>query len=173
MRGAISSIAIDFVYPAVLLAHDQSLRLLPAMICSLQNGLRELHTKFYKVQTVINDKGEVSYKTSNPRVELPYTYLMAWFVLHCPNLMTASSSKDSAHLPYVERYENSPYVERYENSDWTSYYMSVIHYFFGVIRTIKFIIVSLSSLMVIVVTVFKISENWMALQQYPRVVFGG
>lgn len=44
------AIAIDVVYPAKLLTHGQSLGLLPAIVCSLQNDLRELHTEFCKVQ---------------------------------------------------------------------------------------------------------------------------
>lgn len=66
------AIAIDVVYPAiVLLAHSRSLKLLPTMICSLLNDLRELHSKFNKVETFINNEGETIYKTLNPRVELP------------------------------------------------------------------------------------------------------
>lgn len=111
------AILIDVVYPAARLAHGRSLRLLLTMVCSLQNGLRELHTEFWKVHTVVDEGGEVLHKTPNSREKLSYTYLMALFVLHYPKLMTILSSEDSAHLPYVERYENS---------DWTSYYMSVI-----------------------------------------------
>ena len=35
---------------------------------------------------------------SNPRIELPYTYLVAWYVMHYPSLMMAShTSKDIVH----------------------------------------------------------------------------
>ena len=27
---------------------------------------------------------------SNPRIELLYTYLVAWYVMHCPSLMTVA-----------------------------------------------------------------------------------
>lgn len=46
------AIAIDVVYPTVLLAHSRSLRLLPTMFCSLYD-LRELHSKFSKVETFV------------------------------------------------------------------------------------------------------------------------
>lgn len=36
--------------------------------------------------------------TPNPRVELPYTYLMTWFVMYCPSLMTsAPEDSNGAH----------------------------------------------------------------------------
>lgn len=57
------------------------------------------------------------YNTSNPQVELPYIYLIAWFVLYCPNLMIALASKDPSHLPCIEQCENF---------DWTDYFMSAI-----------------------------------------------
>lgn len=99
------------------------------MVYSLQNSSREPHTEFRKVETHVNDEGEVTYKTPNPRVKLSYTYLIAWFILHYPNLMTTPTSEEPSRLPYVGRYDNS---------DWISYYMSAIRRFFGVIKTIRF-----------------------------------
>ena len=52
-------------------------------------------------------------KTPNPRIELPYTYLMAWYVMHYPPLMTAVPSSKG----FV------PFVQRMENSTWSHYYM--------------------------------------------------
>lgn len=72
------------------------------MVCSLLNGLRELHTKFSKMETLVNDEGEIVYKTLNPQVELPYTYLMAWFVFYCLSLMIAPTFEEPACLSYVE-----------------------------------------------------------------------
>lgn len=111
------AIAIDVEYPAVLLAHCRSLWLFPAIVFSLLNSLRELHSKFSKVEAFVNDEGETVSKTPNPQVELPYTYMMVWFVLHCLSLMMAPNSEESASLPYVKRHENS---------DWMSYYISTI-----------------------------------------------
>ena len=55
-------------------------------------------------------------KTPNPRIELPYTYLMAWYVLYCPPLMTAVPSS----VGFV------PFMQKLENSSWTHYYMFFI-----------------------------------------------
>lgn len=60
------AIVIDIVYPVVLLAHGQSLGLLSAMVYSLLNSLRELHTEFNKVETIVNHERETIYKTPNP-----------------------------------------------------------------------------------------------------------
>lgn len=59
-------IAIDVVYPIVLLAHRRSLGLLPAIVCNILNGLRNFHTKFNKIGTIVNDEGKTIYKTPNP-----------------------------------------------------------------------------------------------------------
>lgn len=53
----------------MLLAHGQSLGLLPATICSVQNGLKELHTEICKIKANVDDEEEVTYKMPNPRVE--------------------------------------------------------------------------------------------------------
>jgi len=41
---------------------------------------------------VVGPDGESMMKTPNPCVELPYTYLMAWYIMHCPSLMSAVQS---------------------------------------------------------------------------------
>jgi len=40
---------------------------------------------------IVDSKGRLEVRTPNPRVELPYTYLMPWYIMHCPSLMTAVS----------------------------------------------------------------------------------
>ena len=40
---------------------------------------------------VKDSNGHPLVKTPNFRVELPYTYLMAWYAMHCPSLMAAVS----------------------------------------------------------------------------------
>ena len=93
-------IVADVVYPAVLRAHVKSIALLPAMVARIQSGLRALAKSFYRVDVVVDAEGNpVTYsngrplvKTSNPRIEIPYMYLMAWYVMHCSSLMTAVSA---------------------------------------------------------------------------------
>jgi len=89
-------IVVDVVCPAVLLAHDQSLCLLPAMVGCLQSGLRVLCQSFCNVvaeedkegNIVVSPDGESKAKTPNPRVKLPYTYFMIWYIMHYPSLMS-------------------------------------------------------------------------------------
>jgi len=65
---------------------------------------------------VVGLDGEPRMKTSNPRVELPYTYLMAWYVMHCSSLILAvQSSEDSI-----------PFVQQLERSNWNGWYMLMI-----------------------------------------------
>ena len=66
-----------------------------------------------QARKMVDLKGRPEVKTPNPRVELPYTYLMAWYVMYCPSLMTAVSSSEG----FV------PFVQRLENSSWSRYYM--------------------------------------------------
>ena len=73
------------VYPAVLLAHRKSISLLPVMVAGIQSGLRALTKSLCIVEAivdsqgrpVVDSEGRPEMKTPNPRVELPYTYLMA------------------------------------------------------------------------------------------------
>lgn len=39
---------------------------------------------------------------ANPRIELPYTYLMAWFVLHCPMLKEPLKKADVLFIRQLE-----------------------------------------------------------------------
>jgi len=100
-------IVTNVVYPAVLLALGRFLGILLAMVGYLQSGLRVLCQSFCNVvvkedkgNVVINPDGEPKVKAPNPHVELHYTYFMAWYVMHCPSLMSAiQSSEDS--IPFV------------------------------------------------------------------------
>ena len=117
-------IIADVVYPAVLLAHGKSISLLQAMVAGIQSGLRVLTKSLCQVEAivdsqgrpVVDSEGKPEVKTPNPRVELPYTYLMAWYVMHCLSLMTAMSLSEG----FV------PFVRRLENSSWSQYYMYYI-----------------------------------------------
>jgi len=90
-------IVADVVYLAILLAQGWPLSLLSAMVGCLQSGLRILCQNVCDVVTeedregnvIVGLDGEPETKTPNPRVELSYTYLMPWYVMHCPSLMSA------------------------------------------------------------------------------------
>jgi len=66
------------------------------MVRCLQSGLRVLTLSFYHVEVmedeegnaILDRNGEPKRKTPNPHVELPYTYLVAWYVMYCPALMS-------------------------------------------------------------------------------------
>ena len=60
---------------------------------------------------VEDSEGRPEVKTPNPRIELPYTYLMTWYIMHCPSLMTAVPPSKS----FV------PFVQKLENSSWSHY----------------------------------------------------
>jgi len=107
-------IVADVVYLAVLLTYGQYLGLLPAMVGCLQSGLRVLCQSFYNVvaeedredNVVVGSDGEPRMKIPNPRIELPYTYLMALYIMHYSSLMSAlQSSKDS--MLFVQQLERS------------------------------------------------------------------
>ena len=76
-------------YLTVLLAHGKSIALLPAMVAGIQSGLRVLMKSFCQVEAIVNAEGNPVrdsnshplVKTPSPRVELPYTYLMAWYII--------------------------------------------------------------------------------------------
>jgi len=101
-----------------------ALSFLSAMTGCLQSGLRILCQSFCNVVAEENRKGNVvvsldgkpRMKTANPRIEFPYTDLLAWYVMHCPSLISAAqSSKDSM-----------PFVQRLERSTWNGWYMLMI-----------------------------------------------
>jgi len=69
-----------------------------------------------KRHPVIDSNDHPLVKTPSPKVELPYTYLMAWCVMHCSSLMTAVSASEGF----------TPFVQRLENSNWLQYYIFYI-----------------------------------------------
>jgi len=111
-------------YLAVLLAYRKSIALLLAMVAGIQIGLRALAKSFCQVEAIENaeghpvtkSNGHPLVKTPSPRVKLPYTYLIAWYVMHCPSLMMTVSASEGFTL----------YVRRLENSGRLRYYMLYI-----------------------------------------------
>ena len=94
------------------------------MVSYIQSGLRLLTTQFCNVEPVLEEyredildrNGEPKRTTPKPRVELPYTYLVAWHIMHCPTLMSA-----------VPAYgESVPFVQKLEHSTWTGHYSVAI-----------------------------------------------
>jgi len=84
------------------------------MVGCIQSRLRALTKIFCKVEALVDDDGNVlidqhgdlEVKVPNPRVELSYTYLVAWYVMHCPSLMTAMhTSKD--FMPFFQKLARS------------------------------------------------------------------
>ena len=63
----------------------------------------------------VDSEGRPRVKTPNPRIELPYTYLMAWYVMQCPSLMTTVSPSAG----FV------PFVQKLNNLSWSNYYISL------------------------------------------------
>jgi len=104
-----------------LLAYGKFIALLPAMVARIQSGLRALIKSVCQVEAivdsqgrpVVDSEGRPKVKTPSPRIEPPYMYLMAWYVMHCPSLMTASSPFEGFTL----------FVQRLEKSSWSQYYM--------------------------------------------------
>ena len=89
------------------------------MVGDIQSGLRVLAKNLCQVEAivdsqgmpVVDSEGRPEVRTSNPRVELPYTYLMAWYVMHCPSLMTAVSPSEG----FVS------FMQWLKNSSWSQY----------------------------------------------------
>ena len=55
---------------------------------------------------VVSLDGELKMKAPNPRLELPYTYVMAWYVMHYPFLISIVRSSENS-MPFVQRLERS------------------------------------------------------------------
>jgi len=78
------------------------------MVAGIQSGLYALVKSFCQVEAIVDAEGHLVtdsncrplVKTPSPRVELPYTYLMTWYVMHFPSLMTAVRPSEG-FTPYV------------------------------------------------------------------------
>src|SRR4051812_11108535 len=79
---------VGVILPVARLACGVRIALVPAIIANIQHGLREVSTAF------------LANPSTPPRARLAYTYLVAWYVLHCPALMTPTPSLDLA-TPFI------------------------------------------------------------------------
>lgn len=85
--------------------------LLPAMVCGIQHELRALRDAFcldYQHKSKIASPSE----GRNPRIELPYTYLIAWFAMHCPVLLKPGVASEDE--------DDTASLCNYERSKWTA-----------------------------------------------------
>ncbi|ONK72574.1 uncharacterized protein A4U43_C04F20830 [Asparagus officinalis] len=96
---------VEVLYPAVQLAYRKNLSLLPAMIAGIHRGLRQMISTF----TQKGSKPSVVIQTA--KVELPYTYLMTWFVLHHPDMMDAPKVANQS-VPLLQLIEDCKWKGR-------------------------------------------------------------
>ena len=103
------------LFPAVRLVHGRSLGLLPAMVCCIQRGLRALMEAFCRPPTTKRGKGTIlPCDGPNPRMGLPYTYLMAWFALHCPSIIQAGEEPpEGVRMALLRRFEGCSWSKTY------------------------------------------------------------
>jgi hypothetical protein len=109
------TLSIEAIFPAVRLAYGHPYALLPAMVACLQGGLRRLVNQF--CATICRDDAEGSSCggawSPNPKVELPYSYLMAWFVKHCPCIIGPPAAiREGSVVPFIQRLEGSSWKLR-------------------------------------------------------------
>ncbi|ONK78190.1 uncharacterized protein A4U43_C02F15480 [Asparagus officinalis] len=96
---------LEVLYLVVQLAYKKELSLLPVMVANIHRGLRQISSTFTQKEDALSAKIPLS------KVELPYTYLMAWFVLHRPNVMSVSSTVDRS-VPLLQLFENGRWEGR-------------------------------------------------------------
>ena len=104
------AIVADVVYPTVLLAFGQGIALLLTIVGCIQSRFRALTKTFCKVEALVDANGNAltdqhgnpEVKVLDPRIELSYTYLVAW--LHCPSLVTAADTSEE-FVPFLQKLE--------------------------------------------------------------------
>ncbi|XP_020250822.1 uncharacterized protein LOC109828202 [Asparagus officinalis] len=104
------ALPLEVLFPAVQLVVRGRLSLLSAMIADLHSGLRNLANTFTKVGA------EPSTKIPLSSVEFPYTYLMAWLVLHRSDMMSAPDASDP-EIPLLQLLEGCKWL--YPSRPWT------------------------------------------------------
>jgi len=86
----------------------------------IQSGLRALTKTFCKVEALVDDDanvlidqhGDPKVKVTNPRVKLSYTYLVAWYVMHCRSLMTVAHTLED-FASFLQKLERSTWQHAY------------------------------------------------------------
>ena len=101
--------------PTVRLVHGRSLGLLPVMVCCIQRGLRALTEAFCRPPMMKRGKGTIlPCDGPNPRIGLPYTYLMAWFALHYPSIIQASEEPpEGVRMALLRQFEGCSWSRTY------------------------------------------------------------
>lgn len=95
-------------------------------------------------------------------MEMPYTYLMAWFVMHCS---FAASNYSALDKPFL--------MEKYERFSWRVYYMLVIRRALSTIRIMRSIDTFPIFQMVGTDRCSKILWGWMISPFYLREISSG
>ena len=89
------------------------------MVCWIQWGLRVLTKTFCRPPAMKRGKGIVlPHDRPNPRVEMPNTYLMAWFALHCPTII--QHWKEPPEGVWIA------HLRRFEGSSWKRIYVAAV-----------------------------------------------
>ena len=85
------------------------------MVCCIQRGLRALTETFCRPPTTKRGKGTIlPCDGPNPRIGLPYTYLMAWFALHCPSMIEAGEDPpEGVRMALLRRFEGCSWLKTY------------------------------------------------------------
>ena len=90
--------------------------LLPAIVCCIQHRLKMLKEAFCS-KTTIKKAGKELILPRNgpcPRVELPYTYLMAWFALYFPmTIKPGEELSEDAHFVHLHHLQNFRWEKNY------------------------------------------------------------
>ena len=61
---------------------------------------------------LVDQNGESKLKVPNLKVKLPYTYWPAWYVTHCPSLVTAMQAL-KGFIPFMQKLERSNWQHTY------------------------------------------------------------
>jgi len=79
------------------------------MVCCIQRGFHVLTEAFCRPPTRNRGKGTVPPRDGpNPRVEMPYIYLMTWFALHYPVIIQPGEEPpEGVRIAHLRRFEGS------------------------------------------------------------------
>jgi len=85
------------------------------MVYCIQHGLRALTEAFYRPPATKRRKGQIlTHDGPKPRVEMSYTYLMAWFELHYPAIIQPGEEPpEGVRFTHLRRFEGSQWLRTY------------------------------------------------------------